>query len=105
MIVSFKEKTDYVTLDCKNSHNIFFIHFAVWYRNFPVGHNMLEETVKRLCKGAGNECQFTNHNLRATTATRLGTAERHCQKSWTFRVRDKLSAASLFQNGGQKQSH
>ena len=28
----------------------------------------------------------------------------HCQKSWTFRVRDKLSAASLFQNGGQKQS-
>ena len=27
-----------------------------------------------------------------------------CQKSSTFRVRDKLSAASLFQNGGQKQS-
>ena len=24
----------------------------------------------------------------------------HCQKSWTFRVRDKLSAASHFQNGG-----
>ena len=36
---------------------------------------MLEETVKRLCKDAGNEGQFTNHNLRATTATRLWTAE------------------------------
>ena len=33
------------------------------------------------------------------------TPTQHCQKSWTFRVRDKLSAASLFQNGGQKQSH
>ena len=30
---------------------------------------MLEETVKRLCKDPGIECQFTNHSLRATTAT------------------------------------
>ena len=25
----------------------------------------------------------------------------HCQKGWTFHPRDKLSAASHFQNGGQ----
>ena len=28
----------------------------------------------------------------------------HCQKSWTFRARDSLSAESHFQNGGQKRS-
>ena len=28
------------------------------------------ETVKRLCKDPGIEGQFTNHSLRATTATR-----------------------------------
>ncbi|XP_078383318.1 zinc finger MYM-type protein 4-like [Oculina patagonica] len=42
----------------------------VWYGTTPVGHNMLGETVKRLCKDAGIEGQFTNHSLRATTATR-----------------------------------
>lgn len=35
-----------------------------------MGHNILEETVKRLCKDAEIEGQFTNHSLRATTATR-----------------------------------
>ena len=34
------------------------------------GHDILGETVKRLCKVAGIEGQFTNHSLRATTATR-----------------------------------
>ena len=47
----------------------FFIHFTVWYGNCPVGHNMLGETGKRLCKDAGIEGQFTNHSLRTTTAT------------------------------------
>ena len=32
-----------------------------------MGHNMLGETVKRLCKEAGIEGHFTNHSLRATT--------------------------------------
>ena len=31
---------------------------------------MLGETVKRICKDAGIEGQFTNHSLRTTTATR-----------------------------------
>lgn len=42
----------------------------VWYGNTAVGHNILGETVKRLCKDAEIEGQFTNHSLRATTATR-----------------------------------
>ena len=46
-----------------------YIHFAVWYGNCPVDHKMLGETVKRLCKDAGIEGQFTNHSLRTTTAT------------------------------------
>ena len=32
---------------------------------------MLVETVKRLCKDAGIERQFTNHSLRATTSRGL----------------------------------
>ena len=32
---------------------------------------MLGESVKRLCKDAGIEGQFTNHSLRATTSRRL----------------------------------
>ena len=47
----------------------FFIHFSVWCGNCSVGHNILGETGKRLCKDAGIEGQFTNHSLRATTAT------------------------------------
>ena len=35
-----------------------------------MGHNILGETVKRLCKDAEIEGQFTNHSLSATTATR-----------------------------------
>ena len=49
---------------------VYLLYFAVWYGTTPVGHNMLGETVKRLCKDAGIEGQFTNHSLRATTATR-----------------------------------
>lgn len=49
---------------------IIFFYFAVWYGNTAVGHNILGETVKRLCKDAEIEGQFTNHSLRATTATR-----------------------------------
>ncbi|CAH3172236.1 unnamed protein product, partial [Porites evermanni] len=40
----------------------------VWCGNCPVGHIMLGETIKRLCKDAGIEGPFTNHSLRATTA-------------------------------------
>jgi hypothetical protein len=35
-----------------------------------VGHNPLGQTVRKLCQAAGIKGQFTNHSLRATTATR-----------------------------------
>lgn len=50
--------------------NVYLLYLAVWFGNSPVGHNLLGETVKRLCKNAEIEGQFTNHSLRATTATR-----------------------------------
>ena len=48
----------------------FYLCFIVWYTSNPVGHNKLGETVWRLCKEAGIQGRFTNHSLRATTATR-----------------------------------
>ena len=48
-----------------------------------MGHNMLEETVKILCKDVGIEGHFTNHGLRATTATQAlqkGIPERFVMK-------------------------
>ena len=48
-----------------------------------MGHNMPEETVKILCKDVGIEGHFTNHILRATTATQAlqkGIPERFVMK-------------------------
>ena len=42
-----------------------------WYFNRPIGHNILRDTVKRLCGSIGLEGFFTNHSLRRTCATRL----------------------------------
>ena len=70
MMVSFKGNSRLYALGRKKMvSQYFFIHFTVWYGNCPVGHNMLGETGKRLCKDAGIEGQFTNHSLRTTTAT------------------------------------
>ena len=35
-----------------------------------MGHNVLGQTVRNLCKKAGIDGNFTNHSLRATTVTR-----------------------------------
>ena len=35
-----------------------------------MGHNPLGQTVRKLCEAAGIKGHFTNHSLRATTATR-----------------------------------
>ncbi|XP_060572537.1 uncharacterized protein KIAA1958-like [Ruditapes philippinarum] len=43
----------------------------VWYSLTPVGHNKLKDFVKTIMKTAGFEGYFTNHSLRAATATRL----------------------------------
>ena len=42
-----------------------------WYYNRPIGHNVLRDTVNKLCSSIGAEGYFTNHSLRRTCATRL----------------------------------
>lgn len=42
-----------------------------WYTKVPIGVHTLENTVKSLCAEAGLCGNFTNHSLRATSATRL----------------------------------
>ena len=37
----------------------------------PVGHTVLSNTVGQLCEVAGFKGHYTDHSLRATTATRL----------------------------------
>ena len=44
--------------------------FAVWFTSTPVGHNKLGNVVSKMCKDADLQGQFSNHRLRATTATR-----------------------------------
>ena len=41
-----------------------------WFTKYPVGHNTLQGTIKRLCEASGIRGK-TNHSLRATAATRL----------------------------------
>jgi Domain of unknown function (DUF3504) len=43
----------------------------VWFALAPVGHNKLKEVVKSIMLKGGYDGYFTNHSLRATTATRL----------------------------------
>ena len=43
----------------------------VWYQMLPVGHNTLANTIPRLLKAAGISGHFTNHSLRATSATHM----------------------------------
>ena len=44
---------------------------SAWYKNLPIGQNVLGKTVGRLCMKAGIQGHKTNHSLRATCATRL----------------------------------
>ena len=43
----------------------------VWYCDQPYGVNKVSSTVKKLCKSAGLKGKFTNHSLRATSASRM----------------------------------
>ena len=43
----------------------------IWFSSKPIGHNVLNQTVARLCSEAGMGGYRTNHSLRATAATRL----------------------------------
>ena len=43
----------------------------IWFSKVPCGHNTLQNIVPQLMKKAGFTGYFTNHSLRATTATQL----------------------------------
>ena len=43
---------------------------TVWFTSPPAGHNKLGNVVSKICKDAEPQGQFSNHSLRATTATR-----------------------------------
>ncbi|KAK6175979.1 hypothetical protein SNE40_014351 [Patella caerulea] len=42
-----------------------------WFSKVPIGHNTLQNFIKRMCSAAGFRGKRTNHSLRATSATRL----------------------------------
>ena len=44
---------------------------GTWYSDKPMGVNALKVVVKNIAKEAGLEGKFSNHSLRASTATRL----------------------------------
>ncbi|KAK2547374.1 hypothetical protein P5673_032672, partial [Acropora cervicornis] len=42
----------------------------VWFTSTPVGHKKIGNVVRKMCKDAGLQGQFSNRSLRAKTATR-----------------------------------
>lgn len=63
----------YMSLRQPNApHNISFLKPApcpcnsggYWYSAQLMGHNVLRDTVKRLCSGIGLDGHYTNHSLR-----------------------------------------
>lgn len=44
---------------------------AAWYINVPVGINTLQSILPNMSAKAGTSVRYTNHSLRATSATRL----------------------------------
>ncbi len=66
-----------------------------WYQCKPVGHNMLGQTVKRLCDNVKANGFFTNHSLRRTCATRLyrsGADEQEIMSITGHRSKDGVRA-------------
>ena len=43
----------------------------IWFERTPIGHNLLQNRFKEMCKGAGLVGNFTNHSIRATAVTRI----------------------------------
>ena len=46
-----------------------------WFTCNPIGINQLQNCVKELSKKAGFDGHYTNHSLRATSATRMYNAD------------------------------
>ena len=74
MMVSFKGNSRLYALGRKKVSQYFFYTFCSLVWKLSSSHNMLGETVKRLCKDAGIEGPFTNHS---DNILDRGTAERN----------------------------
>ena len=74
MSVSFNGRKPDTVIRSFSFVSYFYFHslliFAVWFTSTPVGHNKLGNVVSKMCKDADLQGQFSNHSLRATTATR-----------------------------------
>ena len=78
-----------------------------WFSVLPLGHNALENMVKKMCKRAGIDGFKTNHSLRATAATRLfqagvdeqlimeRTAHRSVDGVWSYKRTNQEQRLSL----------
>ncbi|XP_046550188.1 zinc finger MYM-type protein 2-like [Haliotis rubra] len=69
----------------------------VWFADVPIGVHTLTQTISRFCKAAGFSGFYTNHSLRATTATRLYDAgldelDTSHQLSVVIRTSEQLTA-------------
>ena len=74
-----------------------------WYYNRPIGHNVLGNTVKRLCAAIGVDGNFTNHSLRRTCATRLFQAGVDEQQIMNVTGHRTTNAVRLYKEISQEQ--
>jgi len=72
-----------------------------WFSSVPIGHNMLQNMVPNLLKSVGVTGYYTNHSLKATTATRLFEAGVDKQLIMQ-RIGDSSSAVRSYKRIGKK---
>ena len=66
-----------------------------WYQPRAVGHNTLNQTVRRLCDKVGATSYYTNHSLQRTCATRLynsGVGEQEIMAITGYHSKDGVRA-------------
>ena len=67
----------------------------IWFERTPIGHNLLQNRFKEMCKQAGLVGDFTNHSIRATAVTRMyesGLTEKMIMKRSGHRSTDGVRA-------------
>ena len=65
----------------------------IWFERTPIGHNLLQNRFKEMCKQAGLVGDFTNHSIRATAVTRMyesGLTEKMIMKRSGHRSTDDV---------------
>ena len=74
-----------------------------WYYNRAIGHNVLGNTVKRLCTAIGVDGHFTNYSLWRTCATRLFQAGVDEQQIMGITGHRTTNAVRLYKEISQEQ--